>query len=861
MSEIDPPTARRPVQVLVDTKRFITVEEPRPPRGKRDFYAGDDKGFVRHKTRMRGRLLDIAEAMRSRGDPLGFIRVAMRDDALGKSYRPLGTLFRPAHGFAFVGTDRIGEMLFQATPGRLNELASIIDLRAEEMLRMVENEKTGQLEPRPSAYRAELGAISEIELHGSAERVSFSAEEAVHWFEQDGVIGNYIVELFRPHPGLARDAVRASVESFKRSLLQLPSGVRVRDFSAGAKSSELRVAGSPMVAMAIDLLADSRVKDVNHSLLGDAPPPRGQPRVERLPLFRPSPERSENPSHHAALLEALAEQALVRSVDLAPIMESAPAGVGTTFRGARITPPTAGSSYPVVGVIDGGIKELKDLEQWCSGRAGLTAPEHRDTGHGTFIAGLIAAGSQLNSHLSLLLESGCKFYDIDIFPRKELRAQYFGGDLDYFFDLLDEAIRTAKNAHGARVFNLSFGVRTAGPRSGYSAVADRLDRLARDLDVILVVSAGNLPRGKSRPPWQKSAVSTVAMLAGYGGEQQISAPAEHFLGLTVGAINPPGIIGHEAELPTTYSRRGPGVGGARKPDLAHFGGAEPTALTGNRTGLASLTPTGDCEEQCGTSFAAPNAAATLATVDHRLGQQASRETLLALAIHRAKRCDALRHPTLRHVAREFVGFGLAPPADLLLTDEENAITLAFSEKLMPRRRLEFDFAWPECLVDSSGACRGTVDLTLAFTPPIDGDHKDEAMRIQLDAHLYQETVDPATGDLTWDSRLTQDGSGVPQGLPKTERYMLMAGLKWSPVKRYHVNMPRGRGKRSNWRLAVTSLSRAGAEHPLEGVPFTLLMTISDPKSGAPVHDELRSQLQNQGLTLTDIMVAHRVRAR
>jgi hypothetical protein len=109
--------------------------------------------------------------------------------------------------------------------------------------------------------------------------------------------------------------------------------------------------------------------------------------------------------------------------------------------------------------------------------------------------------------------------------------------------------------------------------------------------------------------------------------------------------------------------------------------------------------------------------------------------------------------------------------------------------------------------------------------------------------------------------LTQDGAGVPQGMIKTERYLLMTGLKWSPIKRYGTNIPQGRGKSSNWKLCLDSLTRAGARYPAEGVPFALIMTISDPKENTPIHDAVRNNLQAQGLTIADITVAHRVRQR
>ena len=175
----------------------------------------------------------------------------------------------------------------------------------------------------------------------------------------------------------------------------------------------------------------------------------------------------------------------------------------------------------------------------------------------------------------------------------------------------------------------------------------------------------------------------------------------------------------------------------------------------------------------------------------------------------------LNRPALRYIARDFVGFGIAPPADAILNDEPHSVTLVFSDQLLAKQRLEFPFAWPRSLV-RDGACRGRADVTLSYTPPIDPDHREEAIRVQLEAYLHQERLDEETGEVKWESRLTHDAADVPQGLNKTESYLIKAGLKWSPTKRYHVAMPEGRGNTSNWRLSLESLVRAGEVFPADG---------------------------------------------
>lgn len=856
---VDEPANPRPVQVFLDTKSFIGPVEPQEFRGgNRDFFKDNDRGFAVHKAKIRARLNGISRAMRERNDPAGFVRVQMRENALGKSYRPLGSLFTQRHGFALVGAGRIGEMYFQATPGALDRLDELVEQKAELIPRLALNKKTEELEPRVSGYRSEVGAIDEIVLHDGSDRISFSAREAVEWMAQPNIIGGYLVELFRPNAHVASHEISTLVERLRVAFSNLPSGVRLRPFVQYDGSDHFGVSS---LVFSVELLGDKRIQDIRL-------PFDERPIAVRDSALVSAPSRADGsldlqPEHHQAFLELVSEQALIRSVDLPPFVEAAPAATSTIVASPTVSTPIAARSYPTVGIIDGGVAATPELIPWCAGDAGLVAVADRDESHGTFIAGLLVAGSALNPHLAGRLEpEGCKFYDLDIFPRRELRQRYFGGDIEYFFDLLDEKIKLAKRDHRVRVFNFSFGLRVASSQFGYTAVASRLDRIARINDIILIVSAGNLRAGETRPAWSSRPNEVVAMLAAFGsGAQRITPPAEHLLGLTVGAINPLGIAGCEPFLPTSYTRRGPGIGGARKPDLAHFGGVEANTASSNRTGLASLSATGQCVENCGTSFAAPGVAATVATLDHRLEHAQPRELLLALPIHRAKRGSALEHSALRHISREFVGFGLAPICDEILADDPYAITLVFSESLLERQKLEFPFAWPAGLVSDTGSCRGRVDLTLAYTPPIDADHKDEAQRVQLEAHLSQEVVDLESQEVGWESRLTQDGAGVPQGMNKTERYLLTTGLKWSPAKRYFAKMPNGRGKSSNWKLSLDALVRAGASYPVEGVPFALIMTISDPKRSAPIHDAVRNSLQAQGLNIADITVAHRIRPR
>jgi len=844
----------RPIQVFLDTRRFIELEEPQPfGGGAKDFFQGNDSGYAAHKAAMTTRVASVAESMRRNNQPGGFIKVRQREEALAKSHRPLGCLFTTSNRFALVGAESVGELLFQTTPAALDRLANIIETKAELTPRIVRNRKTGRDEPRASGYRSELGGVEDIRLHGATDKVKFSAEEAVRWMQQPNVIGGYIVELFRPDRNVSAIEVDALVAHFQQGLQRLQGGLLVRPFLPSTSTIQF---GEPSLALSVQLISDRR-RLIELPFLVDG---RAAEMAEAsLPSAMRSVRADLTLGRHTELLAFLAEQGIVRSVELPPVLETTPAVGGANLGPAAVTGPAAGVDYPTLAIIDGGVSDSTPLNRWKVGDAGLVPAGDRDESHGTFIAGLVSAASALNPVLSGALEpGGCKFFDLDLFPRRELRSNYYP-DIEELFDVLDEKVKVAKRDYRVRVFNLSFSLGQRSSRLAYSAAADRLDRIARTNDVIFVVAAGNL-QGTSRPPWPEKPEDAATMLAGFGTQdQQITAPSEHILGLTVGAVNPPGIAGHVPLMPTTYTRRGPGVGGARKPDLAHFGGAD--VRGSDRTGLVSLTPGGDAVHNCGTSFAAPLAAATLATLDQRLERQSTRETLLALPVHRARRAEALNKRALRHVSREFVGFGMAPAADTILNDAPHSVTLVFSDRLLAKQRLEFPFAWPVSLVGANGSCRGRAEVTLCYTPPIDPDHREEAIRVQLEAYLHQENIDQETGDDSWESRLNHDAGDVPQGMSKTESYLIRTGLKWSPIKRYQVSMPEGRGNTSNWRLSLESLVRAGVAFPNDGVRFTLMLTISDLDAAAAIREEMRLDLQNKGIVLADITVAHRLRPR
>lgn len=335
-------------------------------------------------------------------------------------------------------------------------------------------------------------------------------------------------------------------------------------------------------------------------------------------------------------------------------------------------------------------------------------------------------------------------------------------------------------------------------------------------------------------------------------------------GLSVGALNPPGTT-QLADVPARYSRRGPGLEVGIKPDLVHYGGAAPLAA-GETTGLVSIDPGGAAKLVCGTSFAAPLVARTLADLDQRTANGLAPRTIRAFAIHNAVVPAPLTKRGLRSLARDFAGFGKLPSATDMLETTDSQITLVF-EGILPKgverpQIMRFGFVWPSVLVDPvTQACTGRVRMTLVYDAPLDPAFGAEFTRVNLDASLKQQLPRPRKdGSPSFGDQTTMFGLPKASGLPERERALIDHGLKWWPAKKYGGNFD-GHGTSANWRLEINSLTRAEAEFPAEGVPFALILTIEDPSGTKPIYQSFRQYLQARAIQVADIRTVQRIKAR
>lgn len=76
--------------------------------------------------------------------------------------------------------------------------------------------------------------------------------------------------------------------------------------------------------------------------------------------------------------------------------------------------------FPVVVVVDSGISDqIPALESWVVGRDSQVAPQYQNTDHGTFVAGLICWGGELNPTVSGIDSSPCGLFDLQVIPNHD----------------------------------------------------------------------------------------------------------------------------------------------------------------------------------------------------------------------------------------------------------------------------------------------------------------------------------------------------------------------------------------------------------------------------------------------------------
>lgn len=393
---------------------------------------------------------------------------------------------------------------------------------------------------------------------------------------------------------------------------------------------------------------------------------------------------------------------------------------------------------PRIAILDSGLSSGHPLLASAVGEAtaipqalGDGADAH---GHGTLVGGIALYGD-----VAACIEAGVFAPELRLFSVRVLNEDCRFDDTSLITTQMREAITYLNATYGCRIFNLSLGDDSLPYRGGkVSPWASILDTLARELDIVIVVPAGNFTyqiRADEFPDAHCQRFPHYLL----EDEARIIEPATGAIVLTVGALShsarlPLGAGARNvavrpisgADEPSSFTRSGPGLGGSIKPELCDFGGNraydgrlrqvrpfnELSLVSLNREYLQHLFAA-----DSGTSLAAPRVAHTAARLLATFPNVSSNLIRALLASSASVPPASLNR--LAGLADEAVlricGYGV-PDLERAQTSDENRVVL-FSDNQIGHDRFHiYEVPIPQSFLDRREL--RTIEITLAYDPPV-----------------------------------------------------------------------------------------------------------------------------------------------
>lgn len=783
-----------------NAKAFVYIPEPNIGGDNKDFCNGNDYEFSQHKTKLIEKTSQIAKIVNNSN--FATMVVKLKDEALAKSHRPTSALFNDK--YPVIGGGDIGELYVQVNSKSLPNLAErLAQAKVESDFKV---DKNGQIKPKVGILRSEVSAIEDFDLFDNKRKSRLNSLELLNSL----IIGRkeLIVELFSPSENntLSESEIDGLTNSFM-SLLQ------------NSFKGELEIGRSSYFFDNV------------------------------LSLGFPSFEFDKG--YFFDFIEKLKSNPIVRSIYPAPIISFSDSKHVQHQLISAFPQPVAGVSYPKVGLIDCGVRSLL-LKSWVKEMSESLGDEYVSDFHADEMASILIGSKYLNS-MPELEEDGCEIYDIWVPSSTDSFDDNFR-DFGQFSDWLYLEVQAARVA-GYRVFSMSINFTAHVEKHDYGLLASRIDNISNSLGVVFVLSVGNLSPASYRPEWPKNEAEVFKMLARHKSDDRLLQPSESVSAISVGAVNHISTASAINGAPTRYTLRGPSTAYGIKPDIVHFGGVADPISSGVRTvnGRSEILTS-----SFGTSLAAPHLAKTLACLDKRSHGELSITALKALVIHNSEIPKQMASKELQREAREFLGYGLPLSSSKIVVNEEYSFTLVFSESLKRGQVVEFAFSWPDSLVTPSGKCKGLIKMTLVYNPPINREFGSEYVRANVEASLQQEQI--KDGEFSFKKAVdsiwkTQVGEDVT-----LEKNLVEHGFKWWPTKVYKRVSKSGFGKSRNWRLKVSSQVRDGELYPVNGIEFSVIISIEDhTKISTRIYQEMFQNLKSIGVEIDEVQVTEELR--
>ncbi|MBS0220803.1 MAG: S8 family peptidase [Proteobacteria bacterium] len=399
---------------------------------------------------------------------------------------------------------------------------------------------------------------------------------------------------------------------------------------------------------------------------------------------------------------------------------------------------------PLVGIIDSGITDHPLIEDIIAGA--IAVPESLGTaddfGHGTRVAGIAVFGDLRGQLAAGTLERGARLCAAKVvdrngaFPERRLTPSQ-----------MREAVTRLNQEFGCRIFVIALGDRSRiydGGKVGPWAAT--LDELVAELDVVIIVSAGNRsPRSGNRieqavteyPSYLTEETNRLFEPAGAINVVTVGSLA-HNEGLEERIADSVGVrtITRTAE-PSPFTRVGPGIRGAIKPDLVDIGGtliydpvvqrlrggedlAEAGVLSLHNRPVDRLFSAGS-----GTSYSAPLVAFKAAQILGRFPNSSANLIRALLAIGATVPAAATARLQLlgTEAERAICGHGQTDLERAAFSDDSRVVLYA-EDELEVDHFAVYQIPIPEDFQTERG--RRTIRVSLAYDPPVRHTRRDYA---------------------------------------------------------------------------------------------------------------------------------------
>jgi len=429
---------------------------------------------------------------------------------------------------------------------------------------------------------------------------------------------------------------------------------------------------------------------------------------------------------------------------------------------------------PLLCVVDSGVVSGHPfLRGWVVAERDFDTGENTEVdqnGHGTSVAGLGVYGDIANCIEAASWHPKVRICSAKVLRNEEnpidpSRPRAVFPDQNRVEHTIEKAFRHFHDEWGCRVFNLSVGDDLAPYEGGRQFPwAEKLDELARELDVVIIVAVGNrypeIPVAEGGLRQIQSAVRDQILTP----EHRVCNPGTAALAITVGSLArndlttlqiggrtfniADAVPGSPKGGPSPFTRAGPGCtyrtdNESIKPELVDYGGNYALQRMGtagfrwNDSHFLVGEPTIIREQngrfigsRTGTSFACPHVAhmAALAerSLDRLLGQAPSANLIRALVASTAcvPACGA-EWLVDEDTAHRLIGYGQAK-LDRVVWSSEHSVQLVTESELEEDRLHFYQIPIPPSFLAAKGQ-RGMA-VALAYDPPVRSSRKEYLAR-------------------------------------------------------------------------------------------------------------------------------------